>query len=95
MKVFILLTLFLFLGASSQAASLYLTGQVPQKLKFLWKSGQIYLETNNKTPLRIHLYKTNSRDVASSTESSYIVTAGELFIEKDLKDVEKIVIEAP
>jgi hypothetical protein len=87
--------MFLFFGASSQAASLYLTGQVTEKLKFLWKSGQIYLETNSKTPLKIFVYKSNSLDVASSTAHSYIVTACELFNEKDLKDVEKIVIEAP
>jgi hypothetical protein len=83
------------LGSKANAASLYLTGQVPQKLKFLWKSGQMYLEANNKTPMRVHIYKTNSRDLASTPESSYVVTHGELFKAIDLKNVEKIVIEAP
>jgi hypothetical protein len=95
MKRFVFLFLFSLLAANAYGASLYLTGQVPQKLKFLWKSGQMYLETNNNTPIRIHIYKKKSRDIASTSQSSYVVTQGELFKEEDLKNVEKIVIEAP
>jgi len=97
MKSILILYLLLVLFTSAHPASLYLTGQVPQKLKFLWRSGQMYLESNNPMPLRVRIHKRANREVASvpENEKSYVVISGELFSEKDLKNVEKIVIEAP